>query len=83
MLQKVIGEQNSISSHEKLVLEIDAVGSHILPFPYLFRKLDTPNGSLGANVKSHYDSNEEYLVAGWPLKVFTGRDDDSRISINS
>lgn len=37
----------------------------------------------GANVKSYYDSNSEYLVAEWPFKVFTGRDDDSRISMNS
>lgn len=44
MLQKVIEEHISISSHEKLVVEIDAVGR---PFPYIFRKIDTPNVNLG------------------------------------
>ncbi len=47
MLQKVIEEHVPVSSHKKLVVEIDAVGSHILPFPYLFQKSDTPNGNIG------------------------------------
>ncbi len=40
-------EHISISSHDKSVVEIDVVDSHIIPFPYMFRKLDASNVNLG------------------------------------
>lgn len=43
----MIEEHISISSHDKSVVGIDVVGSHIIPFPYMFRKLDAPKVNLG------------------------------------